>query len=482
MLRLRRVLFKGTTWGMFLAAMASLGFLLCSFANEQTVVRFPPEPPRYPMYDFTALHDETRWTVFNVHDPAVGRDGAFYYLFSTDVRVGGPPRPGIQVRRSRDLIRWEWFGYAFDGIPQKALEWVPKARGIWAPDVVRMGDFFFLYYSVSTFGSNRSYIGVARSRSLAGPWEDLGEVIKTQWGDEANAIDPQVVFDRKKRPWLVYGSHFGGIYITPLDPKTGKAINPRHRILLARRPASVHGSVEGAFIAYHPEHDYFYLFVSYDSLFRDYNVRVARAKEVTGPYLDYNGRLMTDVTAEPWSVGSKILGGYRFRDGETWIAPGHCSVLKDKRGWFMIHHAREQRDLAWSYLHVRKMVWTKDGWPLVSPQRFAGERTVALMKNDAAFLFPGQGSQRPGMGRDVYEGWEEARAAFDEVSRAAGFDVAAACLESAGHALQATAVAQPAMIAVDLACAAVLAEAGEACGVASDCGGAVPELANGESA
>ncbi len=359
---------------MFLAAMASLGFLLCSFANEQTVVRFPPEPPRYPMYDFTALHDETRWTVFNVHDPAVGRDGAFYYLFSTDVRVGGPPRPGIQVRRSRDLIRWEWFGYAFDGIPQKALEWVPKARGIWAPDVVRMGDFFFLYYSVSTFGSNRSYIGVARSRSLAGPWEDLGEVIKTQWGDEANAIDPQVVFDRKKRPWLVYGSHFGGIYITPLDPKTGKAINPRHRILLARRPASVHGSVEGAFIAYHPEHDYFYLFVSYDSLFRDYNVRVARAKEVTGPYLDYNGRLMTDVTAEPWSVGSKILGGYRFRDGETWIAPGHCSVLKDKRGWFMIHHAREQRDLAWSYLHVRKMVWTKDGWPLVSPQRFAGER------------------------------------------------------------------------------------------------------------
>ena len=39
----------------------------------------------------------------------------------------------------------------------------------------------------------------------------------------------------------------------------------------------------------------------------------------------------------------------------------------------MVHHAREKRDPAWMYLHVRKIVWTRDGWPLVSPQRYAGE-------------------------------------------------------------------------------------------------------------
>lgn len=337
-------------------------------------IKFPKEPPRYPMYETEALNDEKRWTVFNVHDPAIGKDGEFYYLFSTDVRIGGPPRPGIQVRRSRDLIWWEWLGYAFKGIPKPALEWVPRAGGIWAPDVIKIGGYFFLYYCVSIFGTNRSYIGVARSKSLAGPWEDLGEVVKTTWGDEANAIDPNVVLDRNGQPWLVYGSHFGGIYVTPLDKRTGKPIDPSKKILIARRSASVHGAVEGAFVIYNPNFDMFYLFVSYDSLFRDYNVRVARAKEVTGPYLDYNGNTMTDVEAEPWSVGTKVLGGYSFKGGEVWIAPGHCSILHDpERGWFMVHHVRERHEPSWTYLHIRKIVWTRDGWPLVSPQRYAGE-------------------------------------------------------------------------------------------------------------
>lgn len=359
-------------------ALIGFSFLHFTCASHRGTVKktvnFPNEPPKYPMYDVAGLNDETRWTVYNVHDPAIGKDGEFYYIFSTDVRVGGPPKPGIQVRRSRDLVRWEWFGYVFECIPQKALEWVPKARGIWAPDVIKLGDYFYLYYCVSIFGTNRSYIGAARSKSLAGPWEDLGEVLKTDWGDEANAIDPNVVIDRNGDPWLVYGSHFGGIYITPLNKATGKAVDPNKKFLLARRPASVHGAVEGAFVVYNPDFDMFYLFVSYDSLFRDYNVRVARAKEVTGPYLDYNGKAMTDTSVEPWAVGTKVLGGYGFEGEETWLAPGHCSILRDEeKGWFMVHHAREKLDPAWAYLHIRKMVWTKNGWPLVSPQRYAGE-------------------------------------------------------------------------------------------------------------
>jgi len=366
------------------SALFAFALFCLDCASPSKTIKFPSEPPRYPMYDVAGLNDEKRWTVYNVHDPAIVKDGEFYYLFSTDVRVGGPPRPGIQVRRSRDLIRWEWFSYAFSGIPEKALEWVPRARGIWAPDVVKIGDWFYLYYCVSIFGTNRSYIGVARSKSLAGPWEDLGEVVKTTWGDEANAIDPNVVLDRNGRPWLVYGSYFGGIYITPLNPETGKVVDPSKKILLARRPASVHGAVEGAYIVYNPDFDMFYLFVSYDSLFRDYNVRVARSKEVTGPYLDYNGKAMTDTSSEPWSVGTKILGGYGFRGGETWIAPGHCSILKDpERGWFMVHHVREKRDPAWMYLHVRKLVWTRDGWPLVSPQRYAGEEEEQEIPEEA---------------------------------------------------------------------------------------------------
>ncbi|HUT75874.1 MAG TPA: ACP S-malonyltransferase [Armatimonadota bacterium] len=79
---------------------------------------------------------------------------------------------------------------------------------------------------------------------------------------------------------------------------------------------------------------------------------------------------------------------------------------------------------------------------------------------DAAFIFPGQGSQRAGMGRDVCQTWEQAREVFDQVSRATGFDVAEACFEQSGRALESTAVAQPALLAVELACAAVLRRGG----------------------
>ncbi len=83
-----------------------------------------------------------------------------------------------------------------------------------------------------------------------------------------------------------------------------------------------------------------------------------------------------------------------------------------------------------------------------------------MAQRQSAFVFPGQGSQRPGMGRDVYQGWEHARAVFDEVSRASGLDLAGICFDVAGSALDSTAAVQPALLAVELACAEVLLQAG----------------------
>lgn len=58
---------------------------------------------------------------------------------------------------------------------------------------------------------------------------------------------------------------------------------------------SVQGAIEGPYIIYNPKFKKYYLFVSYDSLFNDYNVRVGRSDKITGPYVDYNGKLMTDI-------------------------------------------------------------------------------------------------------------------------------------------------------------------------------------------
>lgn len=345
---------------------------------------FPEAPQDTQLYDTSILDDESRWTVNNAHDPAIIKTDQGYYVYSTDVRVAGEAKPGVMVRKSDDLINWSWVGQALPGIPKEALDWT-GAVNLWAPDVSQVGDAYRMYYSASTFGSTRSAIGLQTSSSPEGPWTDEGLVVKTSENekDKLNAIDANPVLDAEGNSWMVYGSFFDGIYIAPLDPATGKFKEEGYGTRIAARDrATEEGAVEGPYIVYNPEFKKYYLFVSYDSLFEDYNVRVARADSITGPYTDVNGMNMLDTEHLPqYEVGTKILGGYRFTEGEGWVAPGHNSVLKDGDNYYIVHHARGETDKNWPYLHVRKMLWTKDGWPVVSPERYAGEYAQDIPKS-----------------------------------------------------------------------------------------------------
>jgi [acyl-carrier-protein] S-malonyltransferase len=87
-----------------------------------------------------------------------------------------------------------------------------------------------------------------------------------------------------------------------------------------------------------------------------------------------------------------------------------------------------------------------------------------------AFIFPGQGSQTVGMGKDLFDGFAEARAVFEQVDAALGEPLSRLCFEGPEEALKLTANTQPSILTVSVAAAAVLGQRG-----------VVPDLVAGHS-
>jgi [acyl-carrier-protein] S-malonyltransferase len=89
----------------------------------------------------------------------------------------------------------------------------------------------------------------------------------------------------------------------------------------------------------------------------------------------------------------------------------------------------------------------------------AGARIV---EHNTAFVFPGQGSQYAGMGKDVAGKYPVARRVFDDIDAALGYSISALCFEGPEDALKLTENTQPAILAVSSAIHAVLEDRGVA--------------------
>lgn len=291
-----------------------------------------------------------RWNDRRVHDPStIVKCQDDYWLFATG--------PGIISRRSKNLVQWEPGPRVFSRVPAWTTNVVPDRPGIfWAPEVIFLHGRYLLYYSVSSWGKNRSAIGLARASTLdpADPrfgWTDEGIVVQSWATNDFNAIDPGVHLDADGRLWLAFGSFWSGIKLIELDPATGRRRAPDSPMHALARHAQIEAPCLVSRERYH------YLFVNWGACCRGtnstYEIRVGRSARVTGPYLD---RAAKDLCAEG---GSAFLG----TEGR-WVGPGHAGVFREgQHTWLSCHfYDRERGGMA--TLAVRRLEWDADGWPV----------------------------------------------------------------------------------------------------------------------
>src|SRR5690554_2111049 len=152
------------------------------------------------------------------HDPStmVRAENGRYWIFTTG--------QGIWCMSSSNANFSDWRAETTPFRPGTWPGWinsaVPGFNGeFWAPDIIQMNGYYYLYYSVSTFGSSRSAIGVVRTPSLKNPsWQDLGVVVRSYGGSsEINAIDPALFRDHDGRVYMSYGSFFGGLGVAEIN-------------------------------------------------------------------------------------------------------------------------------------------------------------------------------------------------------------------------------------------------------------------------
>ncbi|MGV8879915.1 MAG: arabinan endo-1,5-alpha-L-arabinosidase [Sphingobacteriaceae bacterium] len=297
----------------------------------------------------------------SVHDPVMIKQKDTYYLYCTG--------QGISVFSSKDLKNWQKEPPVFEEKPGWVDGMVPDFKNhIWAPDISFHNNLYYLYYSVSAFGKNTSAIGVTINTTLdpkdsAYKWIDQGMVIQSIPNrDLWNAIDPNLAFDGNNTPWLSFGSFWEGLKLVKMNADLKSIAKPEEWHTIAKRKRTFgfadtnagDAAIEAPFIF--KKNGYYYLFSSWDFCCRGkestYKIVIGRAKIITGPYLDKDGK--------PLNEG----GGTLLAEGDiNFYGVGHNSTYTFDGKDYLIYHAYDAKRNGRPVLQIKQLQWDKDLWP-----------------------------------------------------------------------------------------------------------------------
>lgn len=278
-------------------------------------------------------------------DPSLIRVGDRFYLATSSFEW----YPTIPVRRSRDLVDWEYIGCVEGAVPQGNLHGVPDSAGIWAPSLSHDGERFWMTYSIV-----RSFLGrqldvetyVSKAEAAEGPWSPPIRV-------SGHGFDPSI-FHHEGRHYLLNvqsdsrpgGSRFSGILVVPLDDAGTRTMGaPR---LLLQHPTLVEGP------KLFEREGWFYLVLAQGGTGVEHGVLMARSRNLMGPYELDDRPLLT----------ARDDRALRLQKA------GHAEFVQDAGGrWYIGHLASrwldtlQGRQFPWGReTCIQEIEWA-DGWP-----------------------------------------------------------------------------------------------------------------------
>ncbi|KAL4784787.1 putative arabinan endo-1,5-alpha-L-arabinosidase A [Aspergillus varians] len=291
----------------------------------------------------------------NIHDPSLIRresDGT-YFRFSTGNKISYASAASIEGP-------WTALGSV---LPDGSSIDLAGNTDLWAPDVQLVDGVYYAYYSVSTFGSQDSAIGVATSDTMdLNTWTDHGSTgVSSDSSKSYNAIDGNLLNDGGNF-YLSFGSFWADIYqVTMNSPPTSTSSSSYQ---IAYDPAGTH-SVEGAYL--YKYGSYYYLFFSqgiccgYDSSLpasgEEYKIKVCRSSSPTGNFVDASG---TSCTA---GGGTIVLESH-----DNVYGPGGQGVFTDPTLGPVLYYHYVDTDIGYSdsqKLFGWNAIDFSSGWPVV---------------------------------------------------------------------------------------------------------------------
>ena len=269
-----------------------------------------------------------------IHDPStVAYDNGKYYTFGTG--SGG---------LISDDGGWTWHSGA-----------VRTGGGV-APDIIKIGDKFFVAYAVGgggMSGGHASNVKTMWTKTLDPKSPDFGyhddSVVASSNGvEDADALDPAFLY-AQGHLWLSYGTYFGFIRVVELDPKTAKRIP-------GNKPVDIAIDMEATDMMYRD--GWYYLLGMHgtccDGANSTYNIRVGRSRKPTGPFVDNEGIPLL-------KGGGKLVVSASGRH----IGAGHFGPLNlgDDVEKSSCHYEADLDRSGRSILDIRPLLWV-DGWPV----------------------------------------------------------------------------------------------------------------------